>query len=272
MISDEHTLDRILSDGLTNLCQSFVDDLVRENAALHSDAGLRSKVIRIQTRPCCDWCANLSGTYDYEAVPSEVWQRHDNCDCRVIFQSEKGYFQDAHTKDKYDSMSDAKAQRINESTAREKRRKQAKKDADARRKAQIEQTGQADIRSDYLKESTPNKGSFKVTGSEKEIAEKLHRELGGDFESVNKSVFSWRGKRWTSISAKTPTEVDELVKGALSRRTGGLVLDLRAVDNRTRSMILENFVASMKKNQSINMDVVVIDDKSVRTIVRFYKK
>lgn len=272
MVTDSHTLERLLGDALLNVCGSFVDDFVRENAQIHASAGLRAKVIRIVARPCCQWCTDLAGSYDYGEQPAEVWQRHNNCDCRVIFKSEKGIYKDAWTKEKFDSYSDAKARRINESTRAEKARRQANIDAQRARREAIERTGQADIRADYLKEATPGKGSLQVLDPHRSIAEKIRQDLGGDITSINSGVFTWRGKRWSAVSTRSAREVEDLLDKALKQRTGGIVLDLRGADPREKLEILDLFEKRIREKQTITIDVMLINDSTIKTITRFYFK
>ena len=86
----------ILRRSLTNIAQNYIDEYVEQNAEFRAKAGLKAKIIRSTNGKCCKWCDRLAGTYSYPA-PSEVYQRHDNCDCTVTYVSEKGA-RDVHTK------------------------------------------------------------------------------------------------------------------------------------------------------------------------------
>ena len=75
-------------DQVVNFDQNVVDEAVRENAKLQSDAGMRPIVVRTAEAHCCSWCDALAGTYDYDEVSdtgNEVWQRHDNCRCSIEY-------------------------------------------------------------------------------------------------------------------------------------------------------------------------------------------
>lgn len=83
-------LNELLDGPLRNIMMSFVDDFMKENAEVRHTAGLKAKVIRTMNKPCCPWCAEVAGTYEYPNVPKDVYRRHDNCDCTVVYVSEKG--------------------------------------------------------------------------------------------------------------------------------------------------------------------------------------
>lgn len=77
-----------LEAHVTNYSLSVVDDSVRENAKFHYKAGIKAKIIRRSSGHCCDWCANLAGTYDYADVSdksNEVFRRHPYCKCTVEY-------------------------------------------------------------------------------------------------------------------------------------------------------------------------------------------
>jgi len=95
----------IISRALTNASQSIVDDAIKDNVEFSSSSGLRSKILRISTGHCCKWCDDIAGEYYADEAPEDIYRRHDNCNCQVIYRNEKGY-QNAHTKTwykKYDS-------------------------------------------------------------------------------------------------------------------------------------------------------------------------
>lgn len=87
----------VTQEPVVNFTQSVVDDAIRENVATQARAGLSPTVTRIAEAGCCPWCADLAGTYAYP-VDREVYRRHENCRCLVIFDPGKGKLQNAHTK------------------------------------------------------------------------------------------------------------------------------------------------------------------------------
>lgn len=75
-------------DQVGNFLEGHVDDCVRENAEFQSEVGLTVYVQRIADADCCRWCSNRAGTYEYNQVQdkaSEVWRRHLNCHCQIIY-------------------------------------------------------------------------------------------------------------------------------------------------------------------------------------------
>ena len=79
-------------DQLTNFCQNVVDQSIRENADVQSDAGLHPKIVRTAETNCCKWCDDLAGTYDYDDVKdtgNPVWARHDNCRCLIEYVADR---------------------------------------------------------------------------------------------------------------------------------------------------------------------------------------
>jgi len=93
----------LLNEPIVNFTLSVVDDFIRENAKFHYDSGLKTQIIRISAHKCCKWCSKLAGTYDYEQVSNkgnDVFRRHENCRCTVLFKSDK-YMQNVHSKKEY---------------------------------------------------------------------------------------------------------------------------------------------------------------------------
>ena len=81
-----------MNEAITNCSESFFDDWVYANADFRFRAGMDPKIIRRVRFGCCQWCANLAGTYDYEAVRygTDVFRRHLYCRCTVTYESGRG--------------------------------------------------------------------------------------------------------------------------------------------------------------------------------------
>lgn len=95
---DYEDAEFILGDETVTNSQSVADEMLRENASFHYEAGLRPKIIRTAEAGCCKWCAGLEGEYEYSRVPKEVFQRHNNCRCEIEYDPGTGKVQNAHTK------------------------------------------------------------------------------------------------------------------------------------------------------------------------------
>lgn len=79
--------------SLSTNAKSIVDDSVKENADLHFKSGLSPKIIRRTSGKTCKWCQNLAGVYDYADVSNtrnDVFRRHANCDCVVVYDPSDG--------------------------------------------------------------------------------------------------------------------------------------------------------------------------------------
>lgn len=79
---------RLLDEPIVTLTQAFYDDHVRVNAEERFRAGMAPKIVRTASFKCCDWCASLDGTYDYEDVSNtgnDVFRRHECCRCTVAY-------------------------------------------------------------------------------------------------------------------------------------------------------------------------------------------
>ena len=77
-------------DQVTNFGQNVVDQSIRDNAEVQSNAGLEAKIVRTAEAHCCKWCDDLAGTYDYTDVHdtgNPIWARHDNCRCLIEYIS-----------------------------------------------------------------------------------------------------------------------------------------------------------------------------------------
>lgn len=78
---DFESIKWILGAPVVNFTQSVVDDSVITNADFHKKAGLSPKIERISNGKCCEWCENLVGVYNYPVTNTDVYRRHDNCNC-----------------------------------------------------------------------------------------------------------------------------------------------------------------------------------------------
>lgn len=86
MTAEDITLEQALAwirEPIVNNSEAFYDDFIRENAEFRSDAGLRSIITRVADANCCQWCAELEGTYDYDDAPEDIFRRHEFCRCSV---------------------------------------------------------------------------------------------------------------------------------------------------------------------------------------------
>lgn len=78
-----------LGEPVITHARSVVDDTVSKNADFQHRAGIKAMVTRKAEFKCCKWCSGLDGEYEYPDVPSEVFQRHDNCRCTVDYHGRR---------------------------------------------------------------------------------------------------------------------------------------------------------------------------------------
>ena len=71
--------------AITNALKAAADETVRENAEFAYESGLSAKIVRKMSGETCEWCREMAGTYNYGSEPSDVYRRHDNCDCTVEY-------------------------------------------------------------------------------------------------------------------------------------------------------------------------------------------
>ncbi|MBP5433862.1 hypothetical protein [Ruminococcus sp.] len=77
--------------GTETITKSYHDDYMQKNASFRNDAGLKCYIVRTAVPKCCEWCSNIAGRYPYnvDEMPEDVFRRHDNCDCKTIFENGK---------------------------------------------------------------------------------------------------------------------------------------------------------------------------------------
>lgn len=119
MVSNADQYDDVsgkLLSAVENYSQNVVDETIKANAGFHYRAGLRSKIIRKAERKCCAWCSGLAGEYDYPNVPDDIYRRHENCRCTVLYNPADGSkdLQNVHTKqwksaEEYDKIKNRKS-------------------------------------------------------------------------------------------------------------------------------------------------------------------
>lgn len=76
-----------LDEPIINNSEAFFDDYVDANATFRNDVGLKATITREVAFNCCDWCAELAGTYDYDKAPPDIYKRHKYCRCIVTYKS-----------------------------------------------------------------------------------------------------------------------------------------------------------------------------------------
>lgn len=81
------TIRRRAKAPVVNTAMSMHDDYIRVNAKLRNDLGLKPIIQRFGTG-CCSWCSAVAGKWRFGEQPDDVFHRHDNCDCVIIYDTQ----------------------------------------------------------------------------------------------------------------------------------------------------------------------------------------
>ncbi len=111
----------VTQEPVIGFSQHVCDRVIEENVNAHFKAGLSPKITRKAVGGCCKWCANLAGTYNYP-VSREIYRRHRDCRCLVLYNHGHTKDQNEHTKKEYDE-----ARRAEQETKIEARKKKLEK-------------------------------------------------------------------------------------------------------------------------------------------------
>lgn len=258
------TFDRLLGQTVDNICQSFLDDWTRENARLSTSAGLRATITREEVSKCCDWCRKLAGTYEYGTEPKDIYRRHDNCKCAVIFKRDKEPYQDVWTKKQYQTYEAARNN--SEAALRISAKATSKTAVTAATRKEI------NVRREYLDAATPGKGTVTASAEASphitKLAEWLHKALGGDIKLTVDS-FKWRGKSWRIVAPDNASDIEAAIKLSLSG--DGIVIDLSGVSSSERLKALETANRVLAEGITKDTDVIVKIGDRLSSLVRYKK-
>ncbi len=81
------TIRRRANKPVATVAKSFHDDYIKTNAKLRNDLGLKPVIQRYGT-DCCPWCSAVAGKYRFGEQPEDIFRRHDNCDCVIIYDTQ----------------------------------------------------------------------------------------------------------------------------------------------------------------------------------------
>ncbi len=84
---EDSVIQRRARSGSANISMSHHDDYMEANARFRSKAGLKCYIDRQTDGKCCKWCTAIAGRYVYGEEPHDVYRRHDNCGCSVIYEN-----------------------------------------------------------------------------------------------------------------------------------------------------------------------------------------
>ena len=85
-----------------NATMSMVDDFIQANLEFQKKLGLVPQIQRIyhKGKKHCEFCASLQYTGEYKGpgMPAEIFRRHRDCRCTLIYKPQKGPYQDPWSK------------------------------------------------------------------------------------------------------------------------------------------------------------------------------
>lgn len=263
------TIQRRMNEPVRNISQSFIDDFMLTNAEFRSRAGLKTRIVRTPFGKCCDWCRELAGSYAYpDDTPKDIFRRHDNCRCTVVYKSEKGT-QNVWTK----RWNEAENKAVIE------RRKQIGI-SDNRRKS---------VTALYYGTATPGMGVVKREAGlesvkhkdEIKVAELLHKKFGGDItilnevnqQSIKTADYLWNDKLWDLKKATTEKSADSAVRKGIKQiheNPGGIILDYRG-NEISMEKLMEIVDRRVIRGQIKELDIMVIQTEELISIYRYKK-
>ena len=185
--------ENLLGSGSENIVQSVYDNFLKSNADFRNKAGFKMTVIRESIGVCCAWCQDLAGTYDYDSRPSDIYARHQNCNCIVVTKTERGTYQDAWSRKEYNSYREARIQRANEIA--EEIEKDKKTTEDRKRLAeQIRQTlsEEKSLNKSWLNKSRQYKSleELKLHSSSDILSKESYEDIVNYFKNEHKILIS----------------------------------------------------------------------------------
>lgn len=86
----DETIQRRARSATENMLKSQYDRNMKQGAKTCASAGLKTYIIRDSGAGCCKWCDEVAGKFVYGTEPKDVYRRHDNCSCSVVYESGRG--------------------------------------------------------------------------------------------------------------------------------------------------------------------------------------
>ncbi|MGI6568645.1 MAG: hypothetical protein ACOX1E_03850 [Erysipelotrichaceae bacterium] len=255
-----------------NFYQSTVDEVVRANADFQWKSGLEPKVTRLAKYDCCKWCQSLEGTYRYEDVSdsgNDVWRRHRNCRCLIVYAPGKGKAKDVRTQKPIDNKELQK-------------RLDFVKEQEAKKYKKYE-----DVTKYYFSDATPGRGTiswnddYKLSDNKNEynIAKLIHKYLGGDIflitkseiEGVKSADYFWLEQLWDLKSPSSYKAIDDAVRRGLkqiAKNPGGIIINFTGKEANI-DKIIDEIIDRVKRSGKGNViDVIIIIKNKIKKIIR----
>ena len=105
----------ILGETVITATRKYADAITKSNVTFQGESGLSPVLKRIPLGGCCEWCQNKAGVYYNYPFPDELYKRHRNCRCSILFDtrtSKSGSVTNASTKETFDTEVEALEQSL----------------------------------------------------------------------------------------------------------------------------------------------------------------
>lgn len=278
--------------------KSIVDDSVKENCEFQAKSGMSPVIERHASAKACEWCQEMEGTYRYPYdVPDDVYRRHDNCNCTVVYKPDKRAkdFQDVWSKKWGNEEAKKRIEfESKKNTESESKNKQFLPESRSGDNVGILLRGinNENVTSEYFRNATPNEGKIEFgTGyikdknhkNEIRVAELLHSTFGGDIYLITENNvtqvpdYLWNGKFWDLKTPKvyTKNNIDKLTQKGIQQITeipGGIVFDLSNIPN-YNSNLVESWIRKRFDFSGLeSMDVIIVKDNDIVKVVKMEKR
>lgn len=266
----------ILDRPVVTMAQSVIDDSVKINSQFQYKAGMKPKIIRTAAGGCCKWCTVRAGVFIYPDVPDDVYRRHENCNCSVVYNPGDGKkYQDVHkktwlTKEDYEKINIRKTVGLNEND-------------------NVTLIKGKDVTEEYKHQKFPRQGKIISENGYDELmhedeikfAQLLHNQLGGDITLLNEANrqgvktpdYIWNGKYWDLKTTSTAKAANSAIRHGLKQiinNPGGIILNYKNNNVNLQEVIdqVENRIRQSKKNTDY-VDIMIVLNQKIVKIIRY---
>ena len=260
-------------EAIKTNAKSYYDKSVQNNARFQSKSGLRPTIIRTTSGKTCKWCQSLAGTYEYDRVDKDVFRRHANCDCLVVYSPKKGSYQNVYSKEW-----------MNSAEYKEEKKKRIEFLSGDNIK-----TNYKDVTKSYYNNATPKKGSIdydqrydmsKRTENERRNMDLIHNVFGGDIYAIEHTNYDystadyiWNEAYWELKNPESLSGIDQLVRKGIkqiAKDPGGLIIDIGdyhfSIDD-----VIERIEGRIfrKENEDLSIDIILVKKNKIVKVIRY---
>ena len=266
----------ILDRPVVTMAQSVIDDSVKINSEFQYKAGMKPKIIRTAAGGCCKWCTARAGIFIYPDVPNDIYRRHENCNCTVVYNPGEGK--------KYQNVWSKEWKNADEKDIIENRKKVGLKESHnlVLRKG-------TDVTTEYERQKFPGQGKITygegynelIHEDEINFAQLLHNKLGGDITLLNEANiqgvktpdYIWNGKYWDLKTTSTAKSANSALRHGLKQiknNPGGVILNYESNNVNLQEVIdeVENRIRQSKKD-TYKVDVMFVFNQEIVKIIRY---